>query len=207
MMPNSNGPSLQQDFHRFSPSLSNNNPLDLPYSHELFMSPSPSGPPSQQQIPQNRLMNVMQSPQQTSAPPPQATMQQPYSNMSVALSATIQQNSHNMNPSIPNLTPAECRQSEELSNQMMNCLSYQPTRCTSEFVRKQLQNTIHGRQKPAGGKDMSGGTAQKMMNSPTIDSNQKGAYFRSQLSSQMSTPPLQTNIRSQQQQQQSKTTM
>jgi hypothetical protein len=27
-----------------------------------------------------------------------------------------------MNPSIPNLTPAECRQSEELSNQMMNCL-------------------------------------------------------------------------------------
>jgi len=130
--------------------------------------------------------------------------------MSVALSATIQQNSHNsnnlMNPSIPNLTPAECRQSEELSNQMMNCLSYQPARCTSEFVRKQLQNTIHGRQKPAGGKDMSGGTAQKMMNSPTIDSNQKGAYFRSQLSSQMSTPPLPTNIRSQQQQQ-SKTTM
>ncbi len=34
--------------------------------------------------------------------------------------------------------------------------SFQPTRCTSEFVRKQLQNTIHGRQKPAGGKDMSG---------------------------------------------------
>ena len=31
--------------------------------------------------------------------------------------------------------------------------------------------------------------------------DQKGAYFRSQLSSPMSTPPLQTNIRSQQQQQ------
>jgi hypothetical protein len=46
--------------------------------------------------------------------------------MNVALSATIQQNSHNtnnlMNPALPNLTPAECRQSEELSNQMMNCL-------------------------------------------------------------------------------------
>jgi hypothetical protein len=27
-----------------------------------------------------------------------------------------------MNSSIPNLTPAECRQSEELNNQMMNCL-------------------------------------------------------------------------------------
>jgi hypothetical protein len=41
--------------------------------------------------------------------------------------------------------------------------SYQPARCTSEFVRKQLQNTIHGRQKPAGGKDMSGATGQKSM--------------------------------------------
>jgi hypothetical protein len=36
--------------------------------------------------------------------------------------------------------------------------SFQPSRCTSEFVRKQLQNTIHGRQKPASGKDMSGVT-------------------------------------------------
>ncbi len=27
-----------------------------------------------------------------------------------------------MNQSVPNLTPAECRQSEELNNQMMNCL-------------------------------------------------------------------------------------
>jgi hypothetical protein len=45
-----------------------------------------------------------------------------------------------------------------------NVDSYQPARCTSEFVRKQLQNTIHGRQKPAGGKDMSGGAAaQKSM--------------------------------------------
>ena len=61
--------------------------------------------------------------------------------MNVALSATIQQNSHSMsndwdrfvcnglsldsnnlnNPSMSNLTTAECRQSEELSNHMMNC--------------------------------------------------------------------------------------
>ncbi len=34
--------------------------------------------------------------------------------------------------------------------------SFQPDRCTKEFVRKQLQNAIHGRQKPAGGKDTSG---------------------------------------------------
>ena len=80
MMSNGNGPSLQQDFHRFSPSLSNNNPLDLPYSHDLFMSSSASGPPppppSQQQMPQNRHMNVMQTQQQTSVPPPQTTMHQ-----------------------------------------------------------------------------------------------------------------------------------
>ena len=111
-------------------------------------------------------------------------------------------------------------------------------------MRKQLQNTIHGRQKPAGGKDLPGAVAAQksrsirsiiqsndffsfpVMNSPNLDpskfcfvfsvhfffsrfsSDQKGAYFRSQLSSSMSTPPLQTNIRSQQQQQQSsKTTM
>ncbi|CAF3370812.1 unnamed protein product [Rotaria sp. Silwood1] len=125
--------------------------------------------------------------------------------MSVALPATMQQNSHNsnnlMNPSIPNLTPAECRQSEELNNQMMSCLSFPASRSTSEFVRKQLQNTIHGRQKPAGGKDMSGITAQKMINSPSLDSNQKGAYFRNKLSSQLSSPSLQAAIRSQQQQQ------
>ena len=69
---------------------------------------------------------------------------QPYPNMSTALSATLQQNSHSMlncmliclitnstldsnnnltNSSAPNnLTPAECRQSEELNNQIMNCL-------------------------------------------------------------------------------------
>jgi hypothetical protein len=77
MMPNGNGPSLQQDFHRFSPSLSNNNPLDLPYSHDLFMSPSPSGPPPpQQQIPQSRHMNGMQPQQQSSTLPSQATMHQ-----------------------------------------------------------------------------------------------------------------------------------
>jgi hypothetical protein len=72
MMPNGAGPSLQQDFHRFSPS--NNNPLDLPYSHDLFMSSSPAGQPSpqQQSMPQNRHMNVMQQPPQ----PSQATMHQ-----------------------------------------------------------------------------------------------------------------------------------
>jgi hypothetical protein len=75
MMSNGNGPSLQQDYHRYSPSSSNNNPLDLPYSHDLFMSPSPSGPP-QPQIPQNRHMNVMQSQQQPPVPPPQTAMHQ-----------------------------------------------------------------------------------------------------------------------------------
>ncbi len=39
--------------------------------------------------------------------------------------------------------------------------SYQPARCTSEFVRKQLQSTIQGRQKPAGGKDIPNVPAQK----------------------------------------------
>jgi hypothetical protein len=78
MMQNGNGPSLQQDFHRFSPSSSNNNPLDLPYSHDLFMSSSPSGQPQQQQLSQNRHMNVMQQQQQqqSTALPPQATMHQ-----------------------------------------------------------------------------------------------------------------------------------
>ncbi|CAF0851181.1 unnamed protein product [Adineta ricciae] len=121
--------------------------------------------------------------------------------MSVALSATIQQNPHNsnnmMNPSLPNLTASECRQSEELNNQMMNCLSFQPSRYTSEFVRKQLQNTIHGRQKPTGGKDISAHNSL----SANLESNQKGAYFRNQLASQMSTPPLQTNLRQPGQQQ------
>ncbi|CAF5215587.1 unnamed protein product, partial [Rotaria magnacalcarata] len=118
--------------------------------------------------------------------------------MSVALSATTQKNSHNsnnlMNPSASNLTPSECRQSEELNNQMLSCLSFQASRSTSEFVRKQLQNTIHGRQKPVSGKDLPGATAQKMLSSSNLDTNQKGVYFRNQLSSPMSTPPLQTTI-------------
>lgn len=70
MMTNGNGPSLQQDFHRFSPSLSNNSPLDLPFGHDIFMSPSPSGPS------QNRHVNVMQTQQQQSVPPPQTAMHQ-----------------------------------------------------------------------------------------------------------------------------------
>lgn len=86
------------------------------------------------------------------------------------------------NSSMINQNPMECRQSDEVNSQMMNCLrlknelislfssdltvnqvfflllnSFQPARCTSEFVRKQLQNTIQGRQKPAGGKDLSHG--------------------------------------------------
>lgn len=81
MMPNGTGPSLQQDFHRFSPSLSNNNSLDLPFGHDIFMSPSPSGSSQQQQMPQNRHMNVMQTQQQQqqqqSIPPsPQTAMHQ-----------------------------------------------------------------------------------------------------------------------------------
>ncbi|CAF0950930.1 unnamed protein product [Adineta steineri] len=197
MMPNNTGPPMQQDYHQYT----NNNPLDLPYNSDLFMSPSTN---MEQQPVQNRHMNVMQHQQPPPPPHPQASMHQPYSNMSVALSATIQQHPHNsnnlMNPSIPNLTPAECRQSEELNNQMMNCLSFQPARCTSEFVRKQLQNTIHGRQKPTGGKDIPNATGHNSL-SANLESNQKGAYFRSQLSSQMSTPPLQSNMRLQQQQQ------
>ena len=93
--------------------------------------------------------------------------------------------------------------------------SFQPARCTSEFVRKQLQNTIHGRQKPANGKDMSGVSGHTSLSTNLESSklskknfnvninllllDQKGAYFRSQLSSQISTPPLQPTLRSQQQ--------
>lgn len=99
--------------------------------------------------------------------------------------------------------------------------SFQPSRYTSEFVRKQLQNTIHGRQKPTCGKDISAHNSL----SANLDSSkflsrfeyrswnllflidQKGAYFRSQLATQMSTPPLQTNLRQPgQQQHQSKAT-
>ena len=71
MMPNGNGPPLQQDFHGFSPSLSNNNSLDLPYNHDMFSSGPPPPPP-----PQNRHMPVMQPQQQPSGPPSQATMHQ-----------------------------------------------------------------------------------------------------------------------------------
>ena len=96
-----------------------------------------------------------------------------------------------MNPSITNLTSAECRQSDEVSNQMMNCLryvphesvlrhastlghcscSFQPARCTSDFVRKQLQSTIQGRQKSAGGKDIPPGVTDqksKLMTHETL---------------------------------------
>jgi hypothetical protein len=52
----------------------------------------------------------------------------------------------------------------------LHLLSFQPARCTSEFVRKQLQNTIHGRQKPAAGKDMSGATGHNSL-SANLDSS------------------------------------
>lgn len=81
MMPNGTGPHLQQDFHGFSPSMSNSNSLDHSYNHDLYMSPLPTGAPpplpqQQQQMPPNRHMNVMQAQQQASIPPPQATMHQ-----------------------------------------------------------------------------------------------------------------------------------
>jgi hypothetical protein len=53
MMPNNNGPPLQQDYHQYS----NTNPADLPYSPDLFMSSSSN---LGQQSVQNRHMNVMQ---------------------------------------------------------------------------------------------------------------------------------------------------
>ncbi len=61
MMPNNNGPS---DYHQYT----NTNPLDLPYSPDLFMSPG-------QQSVQNRHMNVMQH-QQPPPPHPQSAMHQ-----------------------------------------------------------------------------------------------------------------------------------
>ncbi len=74
MMPNNNGSPLQQDYHQYS----NNNPLDLPYSPDLFMSPSSNM--GQQSI-QNRHMNVMQHqqpppPTPPSLPHPQASIHQ-----------------------------------------------------------------------------------------------------------------------------------
>ena len=64
MMPNGPAPTMQQDFHQFSPSLSMNNSLDNSYGHDLFMSPSPTGPQNQPVLPQNRHMNIMQTQQQ-----------------------------------------------------------------------------------------------------------------------------------------------
>ncbi len=77
IMSNNNGPPLQQDYHQYS----NNNPLDLPYSPDLFMSPASN---MGQQSLQNRHMNVMQHQQPPPPPPPpphphpQATMHQVY---------------------------------------------------------------------------------------------------------------------------------
>ena len=59
MMPNNNGPPLQQDYHQYS----NNNPLDLPYNSDPFMSPPTNMVP---QSVQNRHANTMQYQQ----PPP-----------------------------------------------------------------------------------------------------------------------------------------
>jgi hypothetical protein len=72
IMPNNNVPPLQQDYHQYS----NNNPPDLSYSQDLFMSPSSN---IGQQSVQNRHMNVMQHQQPPPPPPhPQAPMHQVY---------------------------------------------------------------------------------------------------------------------------------
>ncbi len=69
--------------------------------------------------------------------------------------------------------------------------SYHPARCTSEFVRKQLQNTIHGRQKPAGGKDLSGGTAQKSrLNREKEKNNLSISFFQVMNSSNLDSSKL-----------------
>ena len=49
MMSNGAGSSIPQDFHQYSSPMMGNNPLDLPYNHDLFMSPSPSTQQQQQQ--------------------------------------------------------------------------------------------------------------------------------------------------------------
>ncbi len=69
MMPTNNGLPLQQDYHQYS----NNNPLDLPYSSEIYMSP---GSNMGQQSVQNRHMNVMQHQQPPPPPPPSLSHQQ-----------------------------------------------------------------------------------------------------------------------------------
>lgn len=55
--------------------------------------------------------------------------------------------------------------------------SFQPVRSTSEFVRKQLQNTIQGRQKPAGGKDLPGATGHNSL-SANLDCSKLIEYFK-----------------------------
>jgi len=64
MMPNANGPLLQQDYHQYP---HNNNSLDLSYASDPFVS-SPNNM-GQQPVP-NRHMNVMQQQHQQSLPPP-----------------------------------------------------------------------------------------------------------------------------------------
>ncbi|CAF1176747.1 unnamed protein product, partial [Didymodactylos carnosus] len=124
-----------------------------------------------------------------------------YPNMSVNVSATIQ-NPHNSNDLMRPVGLSDvqsCRQSDELQNQLINSLSFQPQPYTREFVRKQLQNTINSRQKPS--KDMQNKGENKSIGSPNpntfsiqcnnnvpnplsnnLEPNQKGAYFRNQLS-------------------------
>jgi hypothetical protein len=70
MMSNNNGQPLQQDYHQYT----NNNPLDLPYSSDLFMSSSTNM--GQQSVQNHRHMNAMQHQQPPSHP--QATMHQVY---------------------------------------------------------------------------------------------------------------------------------
>jgi hypothetical protein len=72
MMPTNNGLSLQPDYHQYS----NNNPLDLPYNSDLFMSPGTNiGQPPMQ----NRHMNVM--PHQQPPPPPPTSLTHPQATM------------------------------------------------------------------------------------------------------------------------------
>ena len=77
MMSNGNSLSLQHDLNPLSPSLLNNNSLDLSYGHELFMSPSSSGSTQQhQQITPNIHMNGIQPQQQPTITVPQVAAQQ-----------------------------------------------------------------------------------------------------------------------------------
>jgi hypothetical protein len=63
MMSNGAGPSVSQDFHQYSSPMMANNPLDLPYNHDLFMSSSPSTQ-QQQSLSHQRHVNAMQQQQQ-----------------------------------------------------------------------------------------------------------------------------------------------